>query len=232
MVDCSGSIAPAETWAPPLHGARTVITYLDATCPTGLLTSALFRELGAGPTWLGGGAGALDFVRRSVVIAPLGLRAGVAILAGLDAAASLGVAHGWRAFGEPMLVSESRGNAILSLGWRPAHEAYREVVEAHSGRRCEGEGFFALASTYPLPLERFGTEGIVRDPLAVLHDGALRCAGEVPSHASSRIAQGDVADLLAQVGAPTICEVASARERFLQIHNKTTVLALIDETSA
>jgi len=282
VIDCMGSIAPAEVWAPPLRGARTIITYLDATCPTGLLTSALFRELGAGPTWLGGGAGALDFVRRPVVITPLGLRAGVAVLVGLDATASLGVTHGWRAFGEPMLVSEARGNDIVSLDWRPAHEAYREAVEGHSGRSFEAEGFFALASTYPLMLERFGAEGIVRDPLTVLPGDALRCAGEVPSHASIRIAHGDVADMLAaarlardlaaagspggtqrvaltldcisralllgdrlpdelealripglaQVGALTIGEVASTRESFLQIHNKTTVLALIEETLA
>ena len=277
VIDCTGSISHVETWAPPLRGSRTIITYLDATCPTGPLTSALFRELGAGPTWLGGGAGALDFVRRPVVITPSGLRAGVAVLAGLDATASLGVTHGWRAFGEPMLVSEARGNDIVSLDWRPAHDAYREAVEAHSGRSFEAEDFFALASTYPLMLERFGAEGVVRDPLAVLPGGVLRCAGEVPSHASLRIAHGDVAGMLAaarearelvaadhsggtprlaltldcisralllgdglreelealripglaQVGALTIGEVASTRDSFLQIHNKTTVLAVI-----
>jgi hypothetical protein len=277
VIDCTGSIAHAETWAPPLRGSRTIITYFDATCPTGPLTSALFRELGAGPTWLGGGAGSLDFVRRPVVITPLGLRAGVAVLAGLEDVASLGVTHGWRAFGEPMLVSEASGNDIVSLDWRPAHEAYREAVEAHSGRRFDAEGFFALASTYPLMLERFGAQGIVRDPLAVLPGGVLRCAGEVPSHASIRIAHGDVAGMfaaarearelaaadrpgvtprlaltldcisralllgdglreelealripgLAQVGALTIGEIASTEDSVLQIHNKTTVLAVI-----
>lgn len=282
VIDCTGTIEPAALWAPPLRDARTIVTYLDATCPTGPLTSALFRELGAGPTWLGGGAGALDFVRRPAVITPLGLRAGVAVLAGLDAASSLGVTHGWRAFGEPMLVTEARGNDICSLDSRPAYEAYREAVEAHSGRSFEAEGFYALASTYPLMLERFGAEGIVRDPLGVLTDGALRCAGEVPSHASVRIAHGGFDDMLvsaraarevaaagsaggtrglaltldcisralllgdrlreelealripglAQVGALTIGEVASTRDSFLQIHNKTTVLAVIEPGEA
>lgn len=277
VIECIDSIAPAELWAPSLRGARTIITYLDATCSTGPLTNALFRELGAGATWLGGGAGDLDFVRRPVVITPLGLRAGVAVLAGLDAAATVGITHGWRAFGEPMLVSEAQGNDIVSLDWRPAHEVYREAVEAHSGRRFEAEGFFALASTYPLMLERFGAEGIVRDPLTVLPEGAIRCAGEVPSHASIRIANGDVNDMLAaarearvlaaadglteprgmaltldcisralllgerleeelealripglpQVGALTIGEIASTGDGFLQVHNKTTVLAVI-----
>lgn len=281
VIDCSDTIAPAEHWAPSLRAARTILTYLDATCPTGPLTSALFRELGAGPTWLGGGAGALDFVRRPVVITPQGLRAGVAVLAGVGTATNLGVTHGWRPFGEPMLVSEVRGNDILSLDWRPAYEVYREAVEEHSGRSFEEEGFFALASTYPLILERFSAEGIVRDPLSVLPDGALRCAGEVPSHATIRIAHGDPDGMLAaahaarelaadspevpkrlaltldcisralllgdrlqeelealrvpgleQVGALTIGEVASTRESFLQIHNKTTVLAVLTADGA
>jgi hypothetical protein len=197
VLDCTGPIEPAERWVPALRDARTIVTYLDATCATGPLTGALFRELGCGPTWIGGGAGALDFARRPVVITPLGLRAGVAVLAGFEAAVGVGVKHGWRAFGEPMLVTEARGNDILSLDWRPAYEVYREVVEAHSGRSFEAEGFYALASKYPLMLARFGTEGIARDPLAALPDGALRCAGDVQVNATIRVAHGEFSDMLA-----------------------------------
>lgn len=274
VLECVDAIEPGTRWASMLRPWPTIVMYLDATCPTGPLTSALFRELAAGPTWIGGGAGALDFVRRPVVITPQGLLAGVAVLAGLPSAARVGVTHGWRAFGETMLVTEARGSDIISLDWRPAYEVYREVVEAHSGRSFEAEGFYPLACTYPLMLERFGVEGIVRDPLAVLPDGSLRCAGEVESHASIRIANGDFADLLVsaraardlvqgseptaggfaltidcisralllgdrlgeeldalripgltQAGALTIGEVASSRDSFLLVHNKTTVLA-------
>ncbi len=286
VVELSTEALPAdEQWAPALDGADTVIAYLDATRPSAELMRALFRNQGGRATWFGGGAGGLDFAPRPVIITPDGLQGGVAVLAGLDARTSLGVTHGWAAFGEPMLVTESDGNDILTLDFRPAQEAYCEAVEQHSGRRFDDVGFFALASRYPLILERFGGEGVVRDPLSVLPGGSLRCAGAVPQYATVRIDTASaptppaaLSDWLAggpnapppalarasvppgaltltidcisrsllleerlrdelaalrlpgttQVGALTIGEVASGANNFLQVHNKTTVLALLD----
>ncbi len=284
VVELSDEVLPAEQWAPALDGAASVIAYLDATQPSAGLMRALFHDRGGRATWCGGGAGGLDFAPRPVIITPQGLRGGVAVLAGLKARTSLGVTHGWSAFGEPMLVTESNGNDVLTLDFRPAYEVYRETVELHSGRRFDDEGFFALASRYPLMLERFGGEGVVRDPLSALPGGGLRCAGDMPPHATVRVATGAFEDMLAaaseardqalagmnvlpgassppgtmtltidcisrslllgdrlkdelealrvpgalQVGALTIGEVASGTNSFLQVHNKTTVLALLD----
>ena len=183
-----------------LSDAKTIFIYLDATCPSGDFTRLLYNELGSHASWCGGGAGALDFVRRPVIITPDGLQAGVAVLAGMDKRASIGVTHGWSAFGSPILVTESNGNDILSLDWRPANDVYREIVEAHSGRTFEQEGFFQLASIYPLMLETFGGEGIIRDPLAPLPDGGLRCAGDIPVHSIVRVANGNPEAMLVAAG--------------------------------
>jgi hypothetical protein len=258
------------------EAARTLFVYFDATGPSGELVTALYETLGTGPSWVGGGAGALDFLRRPVVITPSGLAAGVAVVAGFAAPARLGVTHGWEAIGSPLQVTASEGNDVLQLEWRAAFDVYREVVEAHSGKRFADHDFFALAKVYPLVVERLGSEGVVRDPLAVLPSGALRCAGDVPPHTTVRIATGtpegmlnaaaaareqasgagvpgagvaltidcisralvlgerhaeELAALevpgLPQVGALTLGEIASSRKGFLQLHNKTTVLALL-----
>lgn len=276
-IDISGPIAPGQDWARHLEGLHTIVAYLDATCPSGHLMRALFDARGANATWCGGGAGGLDFIRRPAVITPDGLRSGVAVLAGIDTNTRLGVTHGWKPFGDPLLVTESRGNDIVTLDWRPALEVYREAVEHRSGMRFEQQDFFDLASRFPLMIERFGAEGVVRDPLTALDGGAIRCAGDIPQHSTVRVATGTFEDMIAaaarareqaagsttpaagtvaltidcisraillgdrladeldalrvhgapQAGALTIGEVASSSNHFLQMHNKTTVLAMI-----
>jgi hypothetical protein len=277
VVDISGALPAAHDLTQGLDGSDTIVAYLDATCPSGPLMRALFDARGARTTWCGGGAGALDFVRRPVVITPAGLRAGVAVMAGLDATTTLGVTHGWKPFGNPLLVTESRGNDILTLDWRPAFDVYREAVEQRSSRRFAESDFFDLASCHPLMIERFGAEGVVRDPLCALDGGAIRCAGDVPQHSTVRVATGTFEDMVSaasrareqatatrdqrepglaltidcisralllrdhlhrelqalrvdgvpQAGALTIGEIASSPDHFLQMHNKTTVLAMI-----
>ena len=276
-IDISGTDAPPQDWTQHLDGLHTIIAYLDATCSSGHLMRALFDARGTNATWCGGGAGGLDFVRRPALITPEGLRSGVAVLAGLDTTTQLGVTHGWKPFGDPLLVTESRGNDIVTLDWRPALEVYREAVEHHSGTRFEQRDFFELASRFPLMIERFGAEGVVRDPLSKLDDGAIRCAGDIPEHSTVRVATGGFEDMIEaaarakeqatasvapaagtvaltidcisralllgdrlsdeldvmrvpgvpQAGALTIGEIASSSNHFLQVHNKTTVLAMI-----
>ncbi len=277
VLDLSGATLPGPERTQPLDGLHTVVAYLDATCPSGQVMGALFDARGTNATWCGGGAGGLDFVRRPAVITPDGLRSGVGVLAGLDTTTRLGVAHGWKPFGAPLLVTESRGNDIVTLDWRPAIEVYREAVQHRSGERFGPHDFFELASRFPLMIERFGAEGLVRDPIAALDGGAIRCAGDIPRHSTVRVATGSFEDMIAaaarardeacasvtpgtgavaltidcisralllgdrlsdeldalrvagapQAGALTIGEVASSANHFLQMHNKTSVLAMI-----
>lgn len=175
-------------WPDELADAATLIVYVDATCDTMRFTGLLFEEVGAGPTFVGGGAGALDFERRPVIIASDGLHEGAAVIAGFRSAAGVAVSHGWRPIGESMTVTGGAGGTVSSIDWRPAIEAYRGVVEQHAGEPLTTERFGDLASAYPFILERIGAEGVVRDPLVLTPEGALRCAGGIPPHATVRIA--------------------------------------------
>lgn len=257
---------------------RTVFVYLDATADGRVVMDALFDELGLQRSFLGGGAGFLDFQRRPVVIAPDGLHANAVVVAATAERSEVSVRHGWTAMSEAIFVSAADGNLLQGLNWRPAFETYREIVEAHAGRTFADSSFHELASSYPLILERIGAEGTIRDPLLVHDDGALQLAGSVPAHATMRVAVGDrdsmfaaatearealedtarTGDLrrsividcisralllgedireelqclrfegLPQVGALTIGEVAHLGNEYLQFHNKTCVLSLVE----
>lgn len=210
VVECApGALAGARPWAGAAASAATLAVYVDATCDIGPVMAALFDEVGASTACVGGGAGALDFVRRPVVVTPGGLRAGVAVLAAFGAACGLGVGHGWEPTGASMVVTEAAGNDVISLDWTPAMEVYRAVVERHAGRPFDHADFYALASTYPLMLERVGGEGVVRDPLTALPDGRLRCAGDVQPHATIRVATGSPDSMLRAAGAARDRAVAS-----------------------
>jgi hypothetical protein len=174
-----------------LRPAETLAIYIDATTPVGALVGSVFEALGGGAAAYGGGAGALDFVPRPVVVTPGGLVQGGAVVAAFGEATAVGVAHGWTPFSETLVVTESHGSAVLSLDWRPALVRYREVVEAHAGVALDAAGFQSLAARYPLMVEAEGGEGVVRDPLQATADGHVLCAGDVPRNSTVRVATGD-----------------------------------------
>ena len=191
--------------AAKLQGAGTIFVIFDAAAPAGPLVEALFDELGGEAAWVGGGAGALDFLPRPVVLTPDGLRAGVAVLVGVEPRASVGVGHGWAPFGRPLRVTASDGQEVHSLDWRPALDVYRQEISAHAGLELREDDFYAVASRYPLIIERLGGEGAVRDPLRALPGGGIRCAGDLRPHLAVRVAYGTPAD--------TIAAARAARER-------------------
>jgi len=180
-----------------LQGAGTLFVIFDAAAPAGPLIEALFDELGGEVAWVGGGAGAVDFLPRPVVLTPAGLVGGAAVVVGVPRRASVGVGHGWGAFGRTLRVTAAEGHALHSLDWQPALEVYREAIAAHSGQQLRDDNFSAVASQYPLIIERLGGEGAVRDPLHPLPGGGLRCAGDLRPHLTVRVAYGTPADTLA-----------------------------------
>ncbi len=195
-VPLGSSVGPPELWPEVLGNPRSVIGFFDATESPSGVARALFRFQPSRVAWCGGGAGALDFSARPVVIDPDGLHGSVMVLAAFDCEMSLGIAHGWRAFGPPLLVTESEGRDLISLDWGPALEVYGATVAEGAGVRIGRDDFFALASRFPLILESFGGEGVVRDPLEVLPSGALRCAGDIPLHSTVRVATGSQEEMV------------------------------------
>lgn len=73
---------------------------------------------------------------------------GVAI--GSDAPIGVGVRHGWRAAGEPMLVTRVTADRVLELDGRPAAAVYRERL----GRDPEARVPVETTLTHPLGMQR------------------------------------------------------------------------------
>jgi hypothetical protein len=102
----------------------------------------------------------------------------------------IGVRHGWTPAGDPMRVTESRGNTLVSLNATPAAEVFEEHA-ARVGQR------FDRADPVPFFLHNIlgidtGQGFKLRVPLAVNDDGSVSCAAEIPLGATVCIMGTDV----------------------------------------
>jgi len=100
----------------------------------------------------------------------------------------IGVRHGWEPAGPPLRVTEVSGARLVSLNAAPAVESVEEHAAA-TGQRFDRDD--------PLPFFLHNVIGVstpggykLRVPLAVLPDGSVTCAAEIPEGATVRFMRG------------------------------------------
>jgi hypothetical protein len=121
----------------------------------------------------------------------------VAAAIGSDAPFGIGVRHGWRRVGEPLVVSSSAGNRVELLDERPALDAYLERLDAPKQAWTDGAAFTHFAQTHPLGLSRRSGEEHVRFVAEADFDSrSLVCIAEVPQGGLAWIMEGDAASVL------------------------------------
>jgi hypothetical protein len=114
-----------------------------------------------------------------------------------DAPLGIGVRHGLRRVSEPMLVTASTGNRILTLDDRPALDVYLEHLGVEQPDGLAQEGFARLALTHPFGLSRPSGDDQVR----IVGGGdfaerSLLCVAEIPQGALVSIMEGDARSVL------------------------------------
>jgi hypothetical protein len=114
-----------------------------------------------------------------------------------DAPFGIGVRHGWRKVGEPMLVTGSYGNRVYTLDDEPALDVYLRHLDVSSAGRSSGEVLARIARTHPLGLSRRAGEEQVR----FIGGGdfaqrSLECIAEVPQGGLVWIMEGDSESVL------------------------------------
>jgi hypothetical protein len=156
---------------------------------------ACFGELGTAVSWIGCGAGTDDGRHAPCVFTSEGVFQDAAVVAMSAYGCSVGARHGWRELSSPLVANRTQGRVVHQLGWRPAFDVYREIVQARGSKSLDEAGFWEDAKLYPLGLIRGDREDVVRDPVAV-EGSALRFVGDVPENSSVRILCGDRSELI------------------------------------
>lgn len=179
------------------HTFASLITFVDAFAPTkGSYVGELYNYFGPLLNYFGGGAGSLSFKPFPCIIHNGALFENAAVIALLEEQVSVGVAHGWTAISKPLKVTETIGNSIVSIDWKPAFEVYKEIIKQHSGQEIDEQNFFSVAKSYPLGLVKLDDEMIIRDPYATQSE-LLHIVDEVPQDEYVCVMNGNMDSLLA-----------------------------------
>src|SRR5205814_1740810 len=155
--------------------------------------------LGAGVPMVGGCAG--DGLKMYRTFQFLGGRVltGSVLAAGIASTGPLGIGvqHGWRPAGEPMLVTGSSPNQVDSLDDRPALDVFLERLGAEPGQ-FRPEDLPVLALLHPLGISRHSGEGQVRFiTSADFARRSLSCTAQVPQGSLVCLMEADTSAVLA-----------------------------------
>jgi hypothetical protein len=121
----------------------------------------------------------------------------VAAAIGSDAPLGIGVRHGWRRVGSPMLVSDSDANRVLTLDDEPALDVYLRGLQAPPEAATDAAAFTQFALTHPLGLQRRSGEEVRFIAGADFEDRSLVCVAHVPQGGLTWFMEGDSDSVLA-----------------------------------
>jgi len=132
----------------------------------------------------------------------------------------IGVHHGWEPVGLPVQVTKSIGNRLIEINGMPAIKLYDEYFGEYT-ERLRSEPLARLAIYYPLGLVvPESDEYLLRAPLSVEENGAIRLTAEVPEGTSVRLMIGSVEGALAAAR-------IAAQEAVKQMQGRPPKLALL-----
>jgi hypothetical protein len=119
---------------------------------------------------------------------------GVAI--GSTSPFGIGVRHGWRRVGEPILVTASIGTKVLTLDDEPALDVYLRRNGA-SPETVDPATFARFAMTHPLGLSKRSGEEVRFIAGADFAERSLQCIAQVPQGGIAWVMEGDDESVLA-----------------------------------
>jgi hypothetical protein len=157
------------------------------------LVAAVRKGVGPRVPLAGGLTGDDNTYDRTRVFADGEVRGDCAVLTGVFTTRPLGVAarHGFRPVGPTRRVTRSDGQWLVELDGRPAFDVWAEDVRAAGGEMPAGRDHDVtvfLANHYEIGvLDASRPEAVVRCPLGIRSDGAVRLSGGVGEGKRTRV---------------------------------------------
>ncbi|HZQ78652.1 MAG TPA: FIST N-terminal domain-containing protein [Acidimicrobiia bacterium] len=174
-----------------------------------------YRVVGAGVPLVGGCAGDDLRMHQTAQLHNGALLRNAVVAAAIasDAPLGIGVRHGWRRVGEPMVVTRSDGNRVYALDDAPALDVYLQRLGAPPAAALDAGAFTRFALTHPLGLSRRSGEEVRFVAGADFADRSLLCVAQVPQGGLTWFMEGDDASVLAATDAACRDALAALDDR-------------------
>lgn len=121
----------------------------------------------------------------------------VAVALGSQTPIGIGVHHGWRKLGEPVVVTASGNSQITQLDGEPALDVYLRRTGAPAEAHTDAAAFSHFAITHPLGVSRRSGEEVRLVAGADFETRALQFIAHIPSGGLAWFMEGDEESVLA-----------------------------------
>lgn len=176
--------------AEELSGA-TLLLLFDAMIPNlATVLATVHRAVGDRATCFGANAGSETFQPMPCLFDADGVFEGGGLGVLLPTAARGALLHGYRKNQDAQTATATTGNCVETIAWRPAREAYADLMRDGFGVELTAENFYEHAVNYPFGIPLGSGEVLVRIPVAISDDGGLFCVGEIAENALLTVLDG------------------------------------------
>jgi hypothetical protein len=157
-----------------------------------------YRAVGATVPLVGGCAGDDLKMTRTYQFHGSEVMTGAVVAAGIasDGPLGIGVRHGWRRVGEPMVVTNSDGSRLFTLDDEPALDTYLARLGAPAEAFTDPAAFTRFALTHPLGLSRRSGEEVRFVAEADFEERSLVCIANVAKGGLAWFMEGDEESVL------------------------------------
>jgi len=156
----------------------------------------LYESIGTRLSVFGSGAGIDSFDRVNCIFNCDGLFRDVALLIPIKQKISQSIQHGWQSLAGPFIATKTEANQILEIDWEPAFNAYQRILKDTEQQNITLDNFYEIAKNYPFGIYRTNGENLIRDPVKVEENGALRFVAEIPKNTVLFLMKSDQESML------------------------------------
>ena len=172
---------------------------------------SLYKEIGSDYQVFGSGAGHGSFERKNCVFNKDGFFKDAAVIVLIKNPIIQSIRHGWKTISGPYLATKTTANILEQINWEPAYKVYKKIVEQEEGIVLTEDNYYEYAKHYPFGVHRADGENLIRDPVALAENEAIRFGAEIPSNAVLYLMKSKI-DQMLQAG-NEVCHDAINRSK-------------------